>query len=94
MTMACGILVLNCESYVALKLAYWTQEFWPWSWPQDPGLGLGLGLGLVLGLWILALTTTLLHRSIGLGWVEILGPPIDGLGWIGSHKMDPWTTLY
>jgi len=69
------------------------------------GLVLGLegpGLGLVLGLWIVALTTTLLHRSIGLGWVEIiksqlgwggLGQPVDGLGWIGSHKMDPWTTL-
>jgi len=27
-----------------------------------------------------------------LGWVE-LGQSADGLGWIGSHKMDPWTTL-
>ena len=26
-----------------------------------------------------------------LGWVG-LGQPADGLGWIGSHKMDPWTT--
>jgi len=40
--------------------------------------------------------------KVGLGWVDILkyqlgwvvlGPPVDGLGWIGSHKMDPWTTL-
>jgi len=40
--------------------------------------------------------------SIGLGrvgskffhlqWVG-LGQSADGLGWIGSHKMDPWTTL-
>jgi len=22
-----------------------------------------------------------------------LGQSADGLGWIGSHKMDPWTTL-
>jgi len=27
-----------------------------------------------------------------LGWVG-LGQLADGLGWIGSHKMDPWTTL-
>jgi len=27
-----------------------------------------------------------------LGWVG-LGPPVDGLGWIGSHKIDPLTTL-
>jgi len=27
-----------------------------------------------------------------LGWVG-LGQSADGLGWIGSHKMDPWTTL-
>jgi len=26
------------------------------------------------------------------GWVG-LGQSADGLGWIGSHKMDPWTTL-
>jgi len=24
------------------------------------------------------------------GWVG-LGQSADGLGWIGSHKMDPWT---
>jgi len=39
---------------------------------------------------------------IGSGWVQIfplvkgwigLGQSADGLGWIGSHKMDPWTTL-
>ena len=38
----------------------------------------------------------------GSGWVEIfqfivgwvrLGQSADGLGWIGSHKMDPWATL-
>jgi len=34
---------------------------------------------------------------VGLGpnfstWVG-LGQSADGLGWIGSHKMDPWTTL-
>jgi len=28
----------------------------------------------------------------GLGWVG-LGQSNDGLGLIGSHKMDPWTTL-
>jgi len=28
----------------------------------------------------------------GLGWVG-LGQSVDGLGWIGSHKMDPRTTL-
>jgi len=40
---------------------------------------------------------------VGLGWIEIfkfqlgwvgLGQPVNGLGWIGSHKMDPWTTLW
>ena len=25
------------------------------------------------------------------GWVGF-GQSADGLGWIGSHKMDPWTT--
>jgi len=25
------------------------------------------------------------------GWV-VLGQSADGLGWIGSHKIDPWTT--
>ena len=29
---------------------------------------------------------------VGFGWVG-LGQSADGLGWIGSHKMDPWTTL-
>jgi len=37
-----------------------------------------------------------------LGWVQIfplvvgwvgLGQSADGLGWIGSDKIDPWTTL-
>jgi len=27
------------------------------------------------------------------GWVG-LGQSADGLVWIGSHKMDPWTTLW
>jgi len=27
----------------------------------------------------------------GLGWVG-LSQSADGMGWIGSHKMDPWTT--
>ena len=27
-----------------------------------------------------------------MGWVG-LGQSVDGLGWIGSHEMDPWTTL-
>ena len=27
-----------------------------------------------------------------MGWVG-LGQSADGLDWIGSHKMDPWTTL-
>ena len=39
---------------------------------------------------------------VGSGWVQIfplvvgcvgLSQLADGLGWIGSHKMDPWTTL-
>ena len=30
--------------------------------------------------------------SSGLGWIG-LGQSDDRLGWIGSHKMDPWTTL-
>ena len=39
---------------------------------------------------------------VGLGWVQMFplvvgwvgwGQSADGLGWIGSHKMDPWTTL-
>jgi len=59
MSMACGILALNCvifglglnkSSGLGLGL-------------EDPGLGLGLSLegpGLGLVLWILALTTTLL----------------------------------
>jgi len=29
---------------------------------------------------------------VGLGWVG-LGQSADGLGWIGSHEMDPWTTV-
>jgi len=38
----------------------------------------------------------------GLGWVKIfkfqlgmigLAQQVNGLGWIGSHKMDSWTTL-
>jgi len=28
-----------------------------------------------------------------LRWV-VLGQSADGLGWVGSHKMDPWTTLW
>ena len=27
-----------------------------------------------------------------MGWVG-LGQSADGLSWIGSHKMDPWTTV-
>jgi len=27
-----------------------------------------------------------------MGWVG-LGQSADGMGWIGSHKMDTWTTL-
>jgi len=30
--------------------------------------------------------------SLVVGWVG-LGQSADGLGWVGSHKMDPWTTL-
>ena len=29
----------------------------------------------------------------GLGWVG-LGQLADGLAWVGSHRMDPWATLY
>ena len=40
--------------------------------------------------------------TIGLCWIQTfslvvarvgLGHSADGLGWIGSHKMDPWLTL-
>jgi len=73
MSRACGILALNCESYLALKLALDSS-----LGLEGPGLGLGLGLegpglglegpglGLVLGLWILALTTTLLYTVLNL----------------------------
>ena len=30
--------------------------------------------------------------SLVVGWVG-LGQSADGFGWVGSHKMDPWTTL-
>ena len=30
--------------------------------------------------------------SLILGWVG-LGQSADAFGWVGSHKMDPWTTL-
>jgi len=30
--------------------------------------------------------------SLIVGWVG-LGQSADGMGWVGSHKMDPWTTL-
>ena len=40
----------------------------------------GIGLGRVGSKWF------------RLWWVG-LGQSADGLGWIGSHKMDPWTTL-
>jgi len=33
-----------------------------------------------------------LNLLVVLGWVG-LDQSADGLGWIGSHKMDPWTTL-
>ena len=35
--------------------------------------------------------------ELSMGWVDPwvgLGQSADGLGWIGSHKMDPWTTLH
>ena len=57
----------------------------------DPSVGLGwVGLGQDFSVFG------------GLGLVQIfplvvglvgLGQSADGLGWIGSHKMDPWTTL-
>jgi len=64
MSMACGILALNCASYLALKLALDSNSsgLGLGLGLEGPGLGLGLegpGHGLVLGLWILALTTTL-----------------------------------
>jgi len=122
MSMACGILALNCRSYVALKLAFWTLALVLVLRVQasalkgsglglglgldGPGLGLclegpGLGLSLAFGFWL-----RLQHCSIvPLCWVEIFKFQLDwvGLGlvgcasrwtgWIGSHKMDPWTTL-
>jgi len=30
--------------------------------------------------------------SLVVGWVGLV-QSADGLGWVGSHKMDPWTTL-
>jgi len=36
--------------------------------------------------------TKQLDLLVVLGWVG-LGQSADGLGWIGSHKMDPRTTL-
>jgi len=72
--MAYGILALNYESYLALKLALDSRVLALVLVSRvqalalkGPGLGLGLegpgldgpGLGLALGLWILALTTTL-----------------------------------
>jgi len=75
MSMACDILALNCESYLALKLALDSKVLALVLVSRvqasalalkGPGLGLGLGLesagleGPGLGLWILALTTTLL----------------------------------
>jgi len=30
--------------------------------------------------------------SLVVGWVG-LGQSADGLGWVGLHKMDPWTTV-
>jgi len=39
--------------------------------------------------------TKKLNLLVVLGWVR-LGPNFptcNGLGWIGSHKMNPWTTL-
>ena len=29
------------------------------------------------------------YSELSIGWVD----PWVGLGWVGSHKMDPWTTL-
>jgi len=57
--------------------------------PSSNGLG-WVGLGWV-GLGWVGLGRDFLI-SIRLGWVG-LGQPVDGLGWIGSHKMDPCTTL-
>jgi len=72
--MACGILALNCESYLALKLALdsrvlalvlFSRVQGSASALKGPGLGLCLegpgleGPGLGLCLLILALTTTL-----------------------------------
>ena len=28
--------------------------------------------------------------ELSMGWVD----PWVGLGWVGSHEMDPWTTLH
>jgi len=59
--MACGILALNYELYLALKLAFDSRVLALAL--KGPGLGLGVDLGgpgLGLVLWILALTTTLM----------------------------------
>jgi len=67
MLMACGyigiILRVICDLEIGLRSSGFDLGL------EGPGLDLGLGLegpglGLVLGLWILSLTTTLLHRSI------------------------------
>jgi len=62
MSMACGILALNCASYLALKLALDSKSSGLGLGLKGPGLGLSLE-GPGLGLWILALTTTLLFHD-------------------------------
>ena len=53
--------------------------------------------------WIRFGCTKQLNLLVVLGWVGLdpnfstcsgLGQSADGLGWIGSHKMDPWTVLW
>ena len=44
-------------------------------------------------------TNTIVSSELSMGWVDPwvglvgLGQSADGLGLIGSHKMDPWTSL-
>jgi len=77
MSVACGILALNCKSYLALKLALDSRDLALVLVSRVQALALkgpshGLDLGLQypslglegLGLWILALTTTLMVRLL------------------------------
>jgi len=86
--MACGILALDCDSYVALKS--WTQEFWPWSWPRGSRpwprpwpLDFGLNYNTAPSFhWLGWIGSTFLQFQ--LGWVS------QSMGWVGLGHIK-WT---